>query len=188
MPPASRRPRSRQPELFPRSKRSIIEIAPNHRLVQITEEVDWTELEELVQAIRLSKLKSAAGRPPHLRALIGALMLRAMRYRALRDLEDLIRYYAPARFLYSWYWRRKEPRCPSSSTARGRAVSSYAAHEALRDCVHIRRANRRPDHLRADALGRAVERRTELVVAIPQQDGGSVPAPPPPARTLRSSR
>jgi hypothetical protein len=99
MPPASRRPRSRQPELFPRSKRPTIEIAPNHRLVQITEEVDWTELEELVQAIRLSKLKNAAGRPPHLRALIGALMLRAMRYRPLRDMEDLIRYYAPARYL-----------------------------------------------------------------------------------------
>jgi hypothetical protein len=82
-----------------RSKRSVIEIAPNHRLAQITEEIDWTELEELVQAIRLSKLKSAAGRPPHLRALIGALVLRSMRYRTLRDLEDLIRYYAPARFL-----------------------------------------------------------------------------------------
>jgi hypothetical protein len=75
------------------------EIAPNHRLVQITEEIDWTELEELVQAIRLSKLKNAAGRPPHLRALIGALVLRAMRYRTFRDLEDLIRYYAPARLL-----------------------------------------------------------------------------------------
>jgi hypothetical protein len=99
MPPASRRPRSRQPELFPRSKQTVIEIAPNHRLAQITEEIDWTELEELVQAIRLSKLKNAAGRPPHLRASIGALVLRAMRYRTLRDLEDLIRYYAPARLL-----------------------------------------------------------------------------------------
>jgi hypothetical protein len=99
MPTTSRRPRNRQPELFPRSKRAAIEIAPNHRLVQITEEIDWTELEELVQAIRLSKLKNAAGRPPHLRALIGALVLRAMRYRPLRDLEDLVRYYAPARFL-----------------------------------------------------------------------------------------
>ena len=97
--PTSRRPRSRQADLFPRSKRTTIEIAPNHRLVQITEEIDWTELEELVQAIRLSKLKNAAGRPPHLRALIGALVLRAMRYRTFRDLEDLIRYYAPARLL-----------------------------------------------------------------------------------------
>jgi len=85
-PPTSRRPRGRQPELFPRSKRPIIEIAPNHRLVQITEEIDWTELEELVQAIPLSKLKSAAGRPPHLRALIGALMFRALRYRTYREL------------------------------------------------------------------------------------------------------
>ena len=50
----------------PRSKRAAIEIASNHRLVQITKEIDWTELEELVQAIRLSKLKNAAGRPPHL--------------------------------------------------------------------------------------------------------------------------
>lgn len=99
MPTSRRRPRSRQAELFPRSKRPVIEIAPNHRLVLIAEEIDWTELEELVQAIRLSKLKNAAGRPPHLRALIGALVLRAMRYRTLRDLEDLIRYYAPARFL-----------------------------------------------------------------------------------------
>ncbi|TMQ22592.1 MAG: hypothetical protein E6J91_01180, partial [Deltaproteobacteria bacterium] len=99
MPPTSRRPRNRQPELFPRSKQAAIEIAPNHRLVQITEEIDWTELEDLVQAIRLSKLKSAAGRPAHLRALIGALVLRALRYRTIRDLEDLIRYYAPARFL-----------------------------------------------------------------------------------------
>jgi hypothetical protein len=54
-------------------------------------------------------------------------------------------------------------------------LSSYAAHESLRDCIHIRRAHRRPDHLRADALGRAVECRAELVISIPQQDGGSVP-------------
>jgi len=99
MPPASRRPRSRQPELFPRSKRPVIEIAANHRLVQITEEIDWTELEELVQAIRLSKLKNAAGRPPHLRALIGALVFRALRHRTLRETEDLIQHYAPARLL-----------------------------------------------------------------------------------------
>ncbi len=94
-----RRPRSRQPELFPRSEAAVIEIAPTHRLVQITGEIDWTELEELVQAIRLSKLKSAAGRPPHLRALIGALVFRALRHRTYRDTEDLIHYYAPARFL-----------------------------------------------------------------------------------------
>jgi hypothetical protein len=96
---AGRRPRSRQPELFARSKRSVIEIAPTHRLVMITEETDWTELEELVQAIRRSKLKNEAGRPPHLRALIGAVMFRALRKMSYRDTEDQIRHYAPARYL-----------------------------------------------------------------------------------------
>jgi hypothetical protein len=99
MAPSRRRPRSRQPELFPRSQAAVIAIAPIHRLVQITEEIDWTELEDLVQAIRLRKLKSAAGRPPHLRALIGALVFRALRHRTYRETEDLIQYYAPARYL-----------------------------------------------------------------------------------------
>jgi hypothetical protein len=96
---AARRHRSRQAELFPRSRRSVIEVAPNHRLVMITEEVDWTELEELVQAIRRRKLKNEAGRPPHLRALIGALVFRSLRSMTYRETEDQIRHYAPARYL-----------------------------------------------------------------------------------------
>lgn len=99
MPPASRRPRSRQAELFARSKRATIEIAATHRLVMITDEVDWTELEEIVQEIRRRKLKNEAGRPPHLRALIGALVFRALRRMPYRQTEDQIRHYAPARFL-----------------------------------------------------------------------------------------
>jgi len=91
--------RSRQPELFARSKSPTIPIAENHRLLVLTDEIDWTELEELIQAIRLSKLKSEAGRPPHLRALAGALVLRATRKMTYRETEDQIRYYAPARYL-----------------------------------------------------------------------------------------
>ena len=90
---------SRQPELFARSKRPTIPIDPNHRLVLLTDETDWTELEERVEEIRMNKLKSAAGRPPHLRALIGALVLKATRDMTWREAEDLIRYYAPARYL-----------------------------------------------------------------------------------------
>jgi len=56
-------------------------------------------LEERVDEIRMSKLKNAAGRPPHLRALIGALILKATRDMTWREAEDLIRYYAPARYL-----------------------------------------------------------------------------------------
>jgi hypothetical protein len=90
---------SRQADLFPRSRRPTIPIEPNHRLVLLTEETDWTELEERVEQIRMSRLKSAAGRPPHLRALTGALLLKATRDVTWREAEDLIRYYAPARYL-----------------------------------------------------------------------------------------
>ena len=94
-----RRPRSRQPELFARSKRPVIVIEENHRLVQMTDEIDWTELLELVEEIRRSKVTSAAGRPPHLRALTGALVFRATRRMPYRVTEDQIRHYAPARYL-----------------------------------------------------------------------------------------
>jgi hypothetical protein len=65
----------------------------------LTEEIDWTELEERVELIRMSKLKNAAGRPPQLRALIGALVLKATRDMTWREAEDQIRHYAPARYL-----------------------------------------------------------------------------------------
>src|SRR6202453_5071299 len=90
---------ARQVDLFPRSRRPMIAIEPNHRLVILTDEIDWTELEERVERIRESKLKNAAGRPPRLRALIGALLLKATRDMTWREAEDLIRHYAPARYL-----------------------------------------------------------------------------------------
>jgi len=87
---------SRQPELFARSKRPTV---PNHRLVQLADRLDWTELEVRAEEIRASKLKNAAGRPPRLRALLGAMVFRATRYMPYRVLEDQIRHYAPARYL-----------------------------------------------------------------------------------------
>jgi hypothetical protein len=65
----------------------------------ITEETDWTALEEIVQEIRRRKLKNEAGRPPHLRALIGAVVFRALRRMTYRETEDQIRHYGPARYL-----------------------------------------------------------------------------------------
>ena len=70
----------------------------NHRLVRLTHELDWTELEEVVEGIRARKLKNA-GPPPHLRALIGAVVFRATRRITYRETEDQIRHYAPARYL-----------------------------------------------------------------------------------------
>lgn len=89
----------RQTDLFPRSKRPTISIADNHRLVQLSDTLDWEELEKRAQQIRLGKLKNAAGRPPHLRATLGAMLLMATRKLTYREAEDLIRYYAPARYL-----------------------------------------------------------------------------------------
>jgi len=64
----------------------VIAIQENHRLVQMTDEVDWTELMELVES---------TGRPPHLRALCGALAFRATRKMTIRETEDQIRHYPP---------------------------------------------------------------------------------------------
>src|SRR5258708_4597422 len=95
----SKRGRVGQLELVPRSKRAMIKVEPTHRLVELTDRVDWDDLEARAELIRASKLKSAAGRPPHLRALLGAMLLMATRKMSYRDAEDQIRYYAPARYL-----------------------------------------------------------------------------------------
>jgi transposase, IS5 family len=71
----------------------------SHPLVQLTERLDWTEMEAIAQGVRWSKLKSRAGRPPHLRALLGAVVLMATRRVTYREAEDQLRYYAPARHL-----------------------------------------------------------------------------------------
>lgn len=88
-----------QGELFARSMKPVISIQENHRLVRMTEELDWIELEAVVQKIRMSKLKNEAGRPPRLRALIGAVVLRATRHMSYDEAEDQIRHYGPARYL-----------------------------------------------------------------------------------------
>lgn len=80
-----------QPELFSRSKRPTIALAAEHPLVRLTELLDWTTLVALAETIRRKKLKSAAGRPPHLRALVGVIVLMGLRRMPLRETEDQVR-------------------------------------------------------------------------------------------------
>ena len=94
-----KRRRGRQSELFQPSQRAAVAIEPTHRLVMLADTLDWDEILDVVEEIRATKLKNNAGRPPRLRALVGAVLLKATRDMTLREAEDLIRHYAPARYL-----------------------------------------------------------------------------------------
>jgi hypothetical protein len=59
----------------------------------VTNTLDWTEMEEQAQQMRSAKIKNAAGRPPHLRALRGSTVFMATRKMTYREAEDLVRYY-----------------------------------------------------------------------------------------------
>jgi len=90
---------SRQPDLFPRARTAVIPLSEQHPMVVLTDALDWTEMEVRAEKLRAMKLKNAAGRPPRLRALLGALTVMAVRRLPYREVEEQIRYYAPARYL-----------------------------------------------------------------------------------------
>ena len=90
---------NRQRDLFPRSMQTTITLPDDHPLVKLTDLLNWTDLEAQAERIRRKKLKSAAGRPPHLRILLGVLILMALRKRPFRETEEQVRYYVPARYL-----------------------------------------------------------------------------------------
>jgi hypothetical protein len=92
-------PGSRQLSLLPPSRSPLLSLDPNHRLVKLTELLDWVELEAIAQGVRRRKLKSRAGRRPHLRALVAAVVLMGTRKMTYREAEDQIRHYGPARYL-----------------------------------------------------------------------------------------
>ena len=90
---------NRQRDLFARALKTTIPLSEQHPMVVLTDALDWTEMEVRAEQIRAKKLKSGAGRPPHLRALLGALTVMAVRRLPYRETEEQIRYYAPARYL-----------------------------------------------------------------------------------------
>ena len=69
-----KRRRGRQSELFQPSQRAAVAIEPTHRLVMLADTLDWDEILDVVEEIRATKLKNNAGRPPRLRALVGAVL------------------------------------------------------------------------------------------------------------------
>jgi hypothetical protein len=92
-------PGGRQLPLFAPSQSPLLCLDMTHRLVGLTALLDWVELEAIAQSVRRRKLKSRAGRRPHLRALVGAVVLMGTRRMTYREAEDQIRHYGPARYL-----------------------------------------------------------------------------------------
>ena len=77
-----------QLDLLTPSKSPLLVLDEEHHLVRLTHAIDWALLVSCVEKIRQSKLKSRAGRPPHLRALTGAVVLMSVRQMPYRALED----------------------------------------------------------------------------------------------------
>ena len=73
---------NRQGELFRRSIKPVITIAENHRLVELTDELDWTELELVVEEIRRT-------RPADVREV--QVVEEDVRFGLPRELEEMAR-------------------------------------------------------------------------------------------------
>jgi hypothetical protein len=86
-------------ELFQQSQKAMIAIPENHELVVLTKLIDWQDLIEIAHSIRVHKLPDMRGPTPRYRELLGAVALMAYKRRTYREAEEMIRYYAPARYL-----------------------------------------------------------------------------------------
>lgn len=88
-----------QEPLFPPSMKTEISINESHPLVKITEIIEWSILIQLAMKLRAQRGKKDTGPKTRFRALLGAVVLMAMRKVDFRQAEDLITNYAPARYL-----------------------------------------------------------------------------------------
>ena len=88
-----------QEPLFPPSMSTTINLKESHKLVKITEIIDWGVLIQLAMDLREQRGKKNTGPKTRFRALLGAVVLMAMRKVDYRGAEDLITNYAPARYL-----------------------------------------------------------------------------------------
>jgi hypothetical protein len=85
--------------LLATSVKAVVEVSEDHELVRLARALDWVELERAASEIRETKVKGPGGRVPHLRVMLGAMALMALRRKTYRETEDLLRYYVPARYL-----------------------------------------------------------------------------------------
>lgn len=92
--------RSKQLGLFGSSLKTVpILLDPEHPMVKLCGILDWDTLIEIASQRRKKVITSLAGAKPHLRANVGAVVVRVMKSCTLQEAEDLICNYLPARYL-----------------------------------------------------------------------------------------
>jgi hypothetical protein len=97
--PRAKRGSVGQLPLLPTSIQAMVQVSEEHEMVRLARALDWVELERAAAAIREQRVKGPGGRIPHLRVMLGAMALMALRRKTYRETEDLLRHYVPARYL-----------------------------------------------------------------------------------------
>ncbi len=97
--PRAKRASVGQLPLLPTSIQAMVQVSEEHEMVRLARALDWVELERAAAAIREQRVKGPGGRIPHLRVMLGAMALMALRRKTYRETEDLLRHYVPARYL-----------------------------------------------------------------------------------------
>jgi hypothetical protein len=85
--------------LFSKSKETTIQIPGDHELVTLSDTLPWREFIRIAMVRREKTRKALSGPEPRYRQLLGALVLMSIKNIDYREAEDLIRNYAPARYL-----------------------------------------------------------------------------------------
>ena len=92
--------RPRQLGLFASNLKTVpLLLDPEHPMVKLCGVLDWEALVEIASKRRQKVITSPAGAKPHLRANVGAVVVRVMKSCTLQEAEDLIGNYLPARYL-----------------------------------------------------------------------------------------
>ena len=76
-----------------------IPVPAEHKMVKFAEAMDWEKVIVIAQERRAAVRKYLSGPTPNYRENIGAMMVRSLESCTFRKAEDLIRNYAPARYL-----------------------------------------------------------------------------------------
>ena len=73
-------------------------------MITMFKAIDWNYLIQIAMEQREKSIKNGAGRKPHLRILLGAVIVRVIESCTLRKTQDMIQYYGPAQILCNLRW------------------------------------------------------------------------------------